>query len=177
MWNMPIDKRTTSWLDGTFHSKFRELLLHAAARESVFCPAYCLMPDHFHLVWMGLRRESDQLNAAQFLRKQVNRLLAPRKLQSQAHDHVLREDERQRNAFSKTCFYILANPVRAELVERMEDWPFSGAVAPGFPTLHPFQADYWEMFWKIYVKVREAEPPAPPMPLLRGDAWPTPSQA
>ena len=34
--------------------------------------AYCLMPDHLHLVWMGLKLESDQLNGMAFLRKHLD---------------------------------------------------------------------------------------------------------
>ncbi len=30
------------------------------------------------------------------------------------------------------------------------DWPYSGAVVPGYPTLHPLQSGYWPKFWKIY---------------------------
>ena len=51
------------------------------------------MPDHLHLVWMGMRRESDQFNAMRFLRRQLGPMLKPYKFQHQAHDHVLREDE------------------------------------------------------------------------------------
>ena len=53
MWNMPLDKRATGGLDAASHFNFRELLLHAAAREMLVCPVYCLMPDHLHLVWIG----------------------------------------------------------------------------------------------------------------------------
>ncbi|MBI4327178.1 MAG: hypothetical protein HY674_18230 [Chloroflexi bacterium] len=56
----------------------------------------------------------------------------------------------------------LTNPVRAKLVERKQDWPFSGAVVPGYPDLYPFQADYWELFGKLYSKHRELMPTKPP---------------
>ena len=61
-WTMPIAHRAQGWLDATFHATFRELTLHAAAREGLLCPAYCLMPDHLHFVWMGLRLDTDQRN-------------------------------------------------------------------------------------------------------------------
>src|SRR5437867_8679198 len=61
-WTMPVAHRARSWLDDHFHAAFREMMLHAAAREGLLCPAYCLMPDHLHLVWMGLRRDTDQRN-------------------------------------------------------------------------------------------------------------------
>jgi REP element-mobilizing transposase RayT len=75
-WEGTLAHRATGWLDGAFHARFRELLLHAAAREALVCPVYCLMPDHYHLVWLGLRRTSDQLNGMKFLREFVNAELA-----------------------------------------------------------------------------------------------------
>src|SRR3954452_14917828 len=98
------------------------------ARERVWCPVYCLMPDHLHLVWMGMTRQSDQLNGMRFFRRQLAPLLKPHDLQHQAHDHVLRERERKRGAFASVCFYILANPVRANLLKESERWPYNGAI-------------------------------------------------
>ena len=124
-------------------------MLHAAAREGLVCPAYCLMPDHLHLVWMGLRLDTDQINGMAFLRTHLERALAPAKFQSQAHDHVLRAEQRRREAFAEACRYDLHNPVRAGLVHSPEQWAFSGAVVPGYPRLHPLEARYWPRFWKL----------------------------
>src|SRR5438477_12992430 len=60
-WTITLETRATGWLDALFHAHFRELLLHVGAREGLFCPAYVLMPDHMHLVWMGLKLASDQI--------------------------------------------------------------------------------------------------------------------
>ncbi len=124
------------------------------------------MPDHLHLVWMGMRRESDQLNAMRFLRRQLAPVLEPHKFQHQAHDHVLREEEHKRGAFARVCFYVLANPVLAKLVTEDGVWPFSGAMVPGYPALHPRQEDFWEKYWKLYAAEWENEPPAPSVPPL-----------
>jgi REP element-mobilizing transposase RayT len=156
-WTLPTFDRATGWLTESFHGRFRELMLHAAAREGLFCPTYCLMPEHIHLLWMGLRPDSDQRNAMAFLRTYLEPALAPARFQPQAHDNVLREPERQHEAFARTCFYILANPVRAGLVAKGEDWRFSGAVVPGYPTLHPLGADFWEKFWKLYGQARHPD--------------------
>ncbi len=88
-WTMPVSHRRQGWLTDCFHAAFREKMLHAAAREGLLCPAYCLMPDHIHLVWMGLRRDTDQRNGIKFLRAQIGSFLKPAKFQHQAHDHVL----------------------------------------------------------------------------------------
>jgi len=172
-WTITLEHRATGWLDDRFHLHFRELLLHAAAREGLFCPVYVLMPDHLHLVWLGLRVDSDQRNAMKFLRKHLAAELArrsavaalgrepqipPFELQKQSHDSVLREQDRLRGAFEKSCFYVLDNPRRKGLVEHPRDWPHWGAVVPGYPFLHPLAEDFWELFWKLYTEKREARP-------------------
>ena len=153
-WTMPIAMRGVGWLGEAFHASFRQIMLHAAAREGLFCPTYCLMPDHIHLVLMGLRLDTDQRNGMKFLREHLAPALRPHRFQHLAHDHVLREHERKRNAFAAVCHYILENPFKAELIPRGENWPFSGAIVPGYPMLHPLQPDFWSKFWKLYVAAR-----------------------
>jgi REP element-mobilizing transposase RayT len=166
-WTLTLDERARGWLTPGLHTTFRELMLHAGARHELWCPAYCLMPDHLHFLWMGMRRDCDQLNAMKFLRTELEpRLGEGREWQHQPHDHVLREEERKRNAFSRFCFYTLANPVRAQLVKAERDWPYIGCVIPGFPRMHPLADGYWELFWKLYTQRRDSEPPPiGPVPL------------
>ena len=156
-WTLPVSNRGHGWLDDSFHAAFRELLLHTAVREELFCPVYCLMPDHLHLVLMGLTPDSDQRNGMAFLRTHLEPKLAPQKFQHQAHDHVLKEEERRRNAFARVCHYILENPLRAELVGHAGEWKFSGGVLPGYPVLHPLQDDFWPKFWKLYAQMKHPD--------------------
>jgi putative transposase len=156
LWTLTILHRATGWLDESFHHYFRELTFHSLAREALVCPIYCLMPDHLHLIWMGLSRESDQFNAMAFLRTHLEPKLAPHKLQSQSHDHILRQDERKRNGFAKVCSYIAENPVRAKLAAR-DAWRFTGCVLAGYPTLNFFQDDYWPKFWRIYYRLKHPD--------------------
>ena len=156
-WTLTTFDRARGWLTAEFHLRFRELLLHSGARQGLLCPIYCLMPDHIHLMWMGLRLETDQINAMAFLRTYLEPLIAPAKFQPQAQDHVLRAEQRKRNAFSKICFYIAANPVRAELVKRENDWRFTECVILGYPKLHPLEFGYWATFWKLYEKLRQPD--------------------
>ena len=155
-WTMPLSNRQQGWLTDHFHAAFRELLLHAAAREGLLCPAYCLMPDHLHFVWMGLRRDADQCNGIKFFRAQLGPFLKPAKFQHQAHDCVLTAKERQRQAFSVACAdYVLLNPLKGGLVKTPEAWPYLGAMIPGYPRANPFEDGYWPWFWKHYFAVRE----------------------
>jgi len=147
---MAVEQRHTGWLDGPFHLRFREVLLHTLARHGLLCPVYCLMSDHLHMIWAGVKVDADQRLAAQFFRKHSNPLLAPRRWQKQPYDHLLREEERKQSAVQKVCHYIIENPVRAALVEAWQDYEFSGAVIPGYPTMNPRLDDYWEKHWRIY---------------------------
>jgi putative transposase len=156
-WTMPIAMRGQGWLNEIFHARFRELMLHVAAREKLLCPVYCLMPDHIHLVWMGLHSESDHRAGMKFLREHLAPALRPHRFQHQAHDHVLRDEERKQDAFARVCFYILANPVRACLIKKTEVWPFCGAIFPGYPVLHPREEGFWPLFWKLYGEAHSAE--------------------
>jgi hypothetical protein len=92
-----------------------------------------------------------------FLRTHLEPRLAPHKFQHQAHDHVLKEEERKRNAFAKVCFYIIDNARVAKLAEHSKDWPFAGAIVPGYRTLHPLQHDFWEKFWKLYEQAKHPD--------------------
>jgi len=156
-WTLTIFERAKGWLTPSFHQIFRELMFHTAAREGLICPVYSLMPDHLHLVWMGLRLDSDQLNGMTFLRTLLEPKLAPAKFQLQAQDEVLREEKRRRNAFAKVCFSITANPVRARLTGETEVWPFSGCLIPGYPRLDRTAEDSWPTFWRIYDKLRQPD--------------------
>jgi putative transposase len=166
-WTLPIAHRRQGWLDERFHAAFRELMLHTATREGLFSPTYCLMPDHLHLVWMGLRLDSDQRNGMAFLRSHLKSELALQKFQHQPHDHVLKEEERKRDAFAKVCFYIMDNARVAELVKHPKDWSFAGAMVPDYPTLHPLEADFWPTFWKLYSKAKHPDAGSLKRPAIR----------
>lgn len=153
-WTHTMNNRARGWLDSAFHSVFREVLIHTLARHRLICPAYCLMPDHFHLVLLGLSSESDQKAATAFLRMHIQPALGNVRLQRQPHDHVFREAERERDALAATCRYVLDNPVRAGLVASREEYRFIGAAAVGYPQFDPRQECYWEKLWPIYYKLR-----------------------
>ena len=117
-WTLTIFDKAKGWLTPSFHQKFQVLMLHTAAREGLVCPIYCLMPDHLHLVWMGLRRDSDQMNGMAFLRTYLEPELAPAKFQPQAQDEVLSEEQRKPNLFYAHLYVGLyfdatGNPPRA----------------------------------------------------------------
>ena len=160
---MTLEGRAKGWLDERFHARFREILLHALCRSSTLCPIYCLMPDHGHFVVLGVSADADQKTWARMLRKEWNGLLGEgTSLARQAYDHVLRKEEREREALGKVAHYIRENPVRAGLVEDADAWLYAGCLVPGYPTLHPAKPLFWEAFWQAHEAL--LIPPHPPTP-------------
>ena len=104
---------------------------------------------------MGLQRQTDQINGMRFLRTYLEPALKIVKFQHQPQDHVLREEDRKKGAFARVCFYLAANPIRAELISPTDVWPYTGCIVPGYPKLNPASKDFWPIFWKIYPKLRQ----------------------
>jgi len=136
-WSMAMDNRTSGWLSPTFHYKLREILTHTMFRYGLCCPIYCCMPDHLHLLWVGILDGSDQRNAVKFFRAQLNPILEKlgSRFQQQPYDHVLREDQRQRSAFENVVEYIARNPERAGLtpLDKFREYEYTGCLVPGYP--------------------------------------------
>ncbi|HET8943477.1 MAG TPA: transposase [Dehalococcoidia bacterium] len=101
-------------------------LLDLAAAHKFEVLAYCFMPNHVHVLVKGLTRSS---RLKPFMQQFKQALGIAYKTEHGAqlwhrsyHDHVARTDE----DLERAAAYIWANPVRAALVERIEDYPWSG---------------------------------------------------
>ena len=107
---MTTRDRKVGWLTPVFYYRFRELLTHTCFRYGLACPIFCLMPDHMHMLWMGLQLKADQKLAIRHLRRSVNESLrrVDIQLQDQGYDHVLSLDEKRKLAFVRFLSTSLA---------------------------------------------------------------------
>jgi putative transposase len=90
--------------------------------------AFCVMPDHFHLVFCLMPGEdlSKVLeDSSKFTAGQINKHLGQcgRFWQNGFHDHRCRDED----DLHDRCLYVEHNPVRKELVTMANEWPFSSA--------------------------------------------------
>ncbi|WP_442509131.1 hypothetical protein SH528x_000681 [Novipirellula sp. SH528] len=158
-WSITIFERRQGWISVTLLYRFRELMTHTLFRYGLACPIFCLMPDHFHMVWMGLCPGSDQLLAMKHFRKTVNDSLKRIgfQLQDQSYDHVFKEQDRREGEFRNACEYIARNPERAGMVDvdKFAQYKFSGCVVPGYPELRVFDADFWDRFDRVISFLRK----------------------
>ena len=85
------------------------------------------MPDHVHLLIEGLRADSDCKRfisrAKQFSGFYYSQQHQRRLWQRYGYERVMRDDE----ATIDAARYILANPLRAELVKDIREYPFTGS--------------------------------------------------
>ena len=95
----------------------------AQTRDEATTLAFVVMPDHLH--WL-LQLEADtSLSAVVGAVKAVTAHgLGARVWQGGFHDHALRQEE----DLAKLARYIVANPLRAGLVQRVGDYPHWDAV-------------------------------------------------
>jgi putative transposase len=101
--------------------------VHAAQEQQFAIPAYCFMPDHVHLLTEGLE-ECACLKSFVKLAKQYSGFHFRQRFgvslwQRYLYEHVVRDDERTETIAA----YIVENPLRARLVERIQDYPFVGS--------------------------------------------------
>jgi putative transposase len=108
-----------------------DILRSEQTRLSCHVHTYCLMPDHPHYL---ISPAEDGVSVLAFTRqfkgKATNeswkagwrgKLWQPR-----CYDHIVRHDE----SLVQIAQYILDNPVRKNLVEQCDDWPWSGHMNP-----------------------------------------------
>ncbi len=98
-----------------------------ASRESFAVLAYCLMPDHAHLLVEALQETSNLRRFAKLAKQHSGATYAQiwrgRQWQEGYYDRVLREDEDAK----RVARYILNNPVRAALVSTPVEYPYLGS--------------------------------------------------
>jgi putative transposase len=103
-------------------------ILRTSEEDQFAVLAHCFMPDHLHLVMEGCHQSSDLRRFVKVAKQRVDytfrtQLGIRNVWQEGYYERVLRSDE----ATDVVVRYVLNNPVRAGLVERAEDYPFSGA--------------------------------------------------
>ncbi len=136
--------------DETDYRAFLDTLTAACAQRPMRILAYCLMPNHFHLVLWPLEdgdlgRWMQLLCTAQVRRHHRRHGTSGHLWQGRFKAFPIQEDAH----LLAVLRYVERNPLRADLVARAEDWPWSS------------------------LSSRQGEPPAPldPGPVPRPADW------
>jgi putative transposase len=105
----------------------KQQILRAALRFEFAVPAYCLMPDHVHLLIDGRTERSDLRRFIKRAKQSSGQRYAATARgplwQDSYYDHVVRRED----DLIRIVRYIIENPVRAGLVKSPLDYPFVGS--------------------------------------------------
>jgi putative transposase len=123
-----LSDRQAAFLHETVVFAVREILAESASRFACVVLAYCFMPDHAHVLLGGLDAYADLWRAIVDWKQRSGFWLAQHApgttWQKGFYDRILRTQ-----ADRLACVrYIVANPVRAGLVDSWEDYPFLGGL-------------------------------------------------
>lgn len=105
---------------------FLVLVAEVSRRERWNCHAFCLMPNHHHLIvaaeLVRLSRGMQRLNGVYAERFNERHRRSGHLFGDRFAAWTIRDDDHLRDAAE----YVLQNPVRAGLCDRPEEWPWSG---------------------------------------------------
>jgi putative transposase len=117
----------------------------AASRSSFDVLSYVLMPDHAHLLVLGLTETSNAVRLVQRFKEitgfRSKQRYARPMWQRSFYDHVVRRNE----DLVTIARYIVQNPIRAGLVQAEDEWPYlGGSLLAGAeaPPLRPHRASF-----------------------------------
>ena len=102
--------------------------------------AYCIMPNHIHIVFGPLPDADDHYPSVTtimqslkaYTARQANKLLDRQGQfwQRESYDHWVRNSDELRRAVR----YVIDNPVKAKLVDHWQDWPWTYCKYPPLTT-------------------------------------------
>jgi putative transposase len=110
--------------------------------------AYCLMPDHMHLLLEGVDERADVVETLRLWKQRTGwnwkRRTGKQLWQKGFHDRVLRDSDDTRAVVR----YLLENPSRAGLVASPRDYPWLGSSRYALDELLAHAGD-WSPSWKF----------------------------
>lgn len=114
--------------------KFREAVRLTKAERPFGIDAWVVLPDHMHCIWQMPVGDKDYSTRWRLIKARFSREFDPR---AQRWSHRLRSERaiwqrrfwehhiRDETDYQTHLEYCWQNPVKHELVDRAEDWPFS----------------------------------------------------
>lgn len=117
--------REAVFRDGIDYADFERQLLKVRDEFDWTLHAYCLLPNHYHLIVETSRSDlssgMQRLNGryAQRFNQRYDRV--GHVFQNRFKSYVIDTEEH----YERAVAYVLANPVEAGLCERSEDWPWT----------------------------------------------------
>jgi len=118
--------KTNYFSDASTANSVLSELKSEASKADFIVYAYCLMPDHLHLLLIG-REESNLINFIKLFKQKTayhfKQKTGTPLWQKSYYDHVIRK----RETINSVAGYIFENPLRRKLVDDIRDYALSGS--------------------------------------------------
>ena len=124
------NRRQQTFFGDQDYQAYKDLAATFAAKAGVAVWAYCLMPNHVHLILVPETREGLHQALGETHRRYTRRINFREGWRGylwQGRFASFPLDEAHLHAAGR---YVELNPLRAGLVEKAEDWPWSSAARP-----------------------------------------------
>jgi putative transposase len=139
------NRKSPIFLDTADYRGFLAAMTDAAERTVVRVVAFCLLPNHWHLVLWPYQGREISTHMQVLMNSHLRDLLPRYGLAGQGHvyqgryrNHLVQSESH----FLNVCRYVEANARRAGLCDRAEQWPWSSLActgpAPGINLLSPW---------------------------------------
>lgn len=112
--------------------------------------AYCMMPDHMHILALGASCDSNLRSFIENFKQDTGFVFKTKRhaqlWQFKYYDHIVRSEE----AAERLAAYIWTNPVRKSLCRTIQEYPFSGALSDfGISAFRAPTTQLWTPPWKL----------------------------
>jgi putative transposase len=123
------NRREAVFFEDGDHDIYRDLLAEQTRKAEVEVWAYCLMPNHVHLILIPTRADGLGLAVGEAHRRYTNFINARGRWTGHLFQSRFASVAMDEAHLMAAVCYVNLNPVRARLVSRAEDWPWSSARA------------------------------------------------
>lgn len=123
------NRRQEVFFDEDDYAAYRQLLAEACAREGVKCLAWCLMPNHVHLILIPPATDALRGALADAHRRYSRRINFAHGWKGYLFQGRFASYPMDEPHLMTAVRYVELNPVKASLAARAEDWRWSSARA------------------------------------------------
>ena len=123
------NRRQLVFVEHGDNALYRDLLAERCRANGVRCLAYCLMPNHVHLILVPTTSEGLSRAVGETHRRYSGYVNARARVTGHVFQGRFSSSAMDEAHFLAAVRYLAFNPVRAKLVQRPQDWPWSSASA------------------------------------------------
>lgn len=123
------NRRAQTFFEDADYALYRDLLAQSAERAGAEVWAYCLMPNHVHIIVVPSDEDGLRRTFADTHRRYTGYINARNRWTGHLWQGRFGAVAMDEGHLAAAVRYVSLNPVRARLVGRAQDWPWSSAAA------------------------------------------------